>query len=342
MAKRLQKKSRRRFAAYCHLCDNRMQRTPMPREIKLPDALLKFIACRPGAQIQPIRSEASQRRFFRISYRKTNLVAMVYPEPAPAEVERFLAVHEIYRAHGLRVPGIEEILGDQVVIQEDAGDLLLQRAWRAGCAGKRRYLLEVCRDILGKLADVPPALAKTRLDHTRQKWEMDFFLAHFFSRRPLHGCGEDSLREGLAMLVEAIEPECVFAHRDFHSRNLLVKGNEIIMVDCQDSLLAPRYYDLVSLAFDSYLDLGAARGRLFPSLVASGADRELRQLRLTALQRNIKALGTFAYQTYERRHPAYARYIPRTLRHIQGHLNVLDDKRFKILSNYFSNVTRNA
>ncbi|MCX6558065.1 MAG: phosphotransferase [Candidatus Aminicenantes bacterium] len=308
----------------------------MPNETKLPEALLKFLASRPGARLQPIRSEASQRRFFRISQGKTTRVAMVYPEPAPAEVKRFLAVHEIYRSHRLRVPVIEEVLGNQVVIQEDAGDLLLQKAWRERARSERQCLLDQCRDILGRLAAVPPALAKICLDRARQKWEMDFFVTHFFSYWPVRGCSEVGLRQGLGVLVDAIAPECVFAHRDFHSRNLLVRGNEIIMVDCQDSLLAPRWYDLVSLAFDSYLDLGAARARLFPNLVASGIDRELRQLRLTALQRNIKALGTFAYQIHERRHPAYARYIPRTLRHIRGHLQVLADPELEVLNKYFN------
>ncbi|MCJ7525993.1 MAG: hypothetical protein MUP71_12350, partial [Candidatus Aminicenantes bacterium] len=103
---------------------------------------------------------------------------------------------------------------------------------------------------------------------------------------------------------------------------------------------APRHYDLVSLAFDSYLDLGR-----FRELLLSGhesATNELRQLRLTALQRNIKALGTFAYQTYVCKHPAYARYIPRTLCHIIGHLQMLDDPELDVLSRYFSSVTRNA
>jgi aminoglycoside/choline kinase family phosphotransferase len=307
----------------------------MPNETKLPEALLEYIASRPGAQLQLIRSEASQRRFFRLHHKRTSLVAMVYPEPTPAEVERFLAVNEIYRSQGLRVPAVEAVLGNQVVIQEDGGDLLLQKAWRGRAGSERQCLLDGCRDILGRLAAVPPELARTRLDQARQKWEMDFFLAHFFSHWPVRGCSEAGLRQGLAALVNAIEPECVFAHRDFHSRNLLVRGKEIIMVDCQDSLLAPRWYDLVSLAFDSYLDLGAARGRLFPNLAASGVDRELRQLRLTALQRNIKALGTFAYQTYERRHRAYARYIPRTLRHIRGHIQALADPGLEVLNKYF-------
>ena len=32
-----------------------------------------------------------------------------------------------------------------------------------------------------------------------------------------------------------------------------------------------------------------------------------------ALQRNLKALGTFGYQTTTRRNPVYIQYMPRTL-----------------------------
>ena len=301
----------------------------------LPGALLRFVSRRPGTQVQRIRSEASQRSFFRIRRGRMTLVAMAYPEPSRAEVEKFCATHEIYTRHGLRVPRIDEVLDDQLVIQEDAGDLLLQRAWRKGGPGERAHLLEQCREFLARLAAVPPALATARLDAARRNWEMDFFLAHFSPRFPARGVNAGELRSALFRLVEAMDPEDTFAHRDFHSRNLLVLGREIVMVDFQDSLLAPRYYDLVSLAFDSYLDLGADRGALFPNLTAGGDDRELRQVRLTALQRNIKALGTFAYQTYKRRHPAYARYIPRTLRHVRSHLQVLADPGLEVSFKYF-------
>ena len=39
-----------------------------------------------------------------------------------------------------------------------------------------------------------------------------------------------------------------------------------------------------------------------------------------ALQRNLKALGTFGYQTAVRRNPVYIQYIPRTLKHAQTNL----------------------
>ena len=36
-----------------------------------------------------------------------------------------------------------------------------------------------------------------------------------------------------------------------------------------------------------------------------------------ALQRNLKALGTFGYQATSRGNPAYAQYVPRTLEYIR-------------------------
>ena len=39
-----------------------------------------------------------------------------------------------------------------------------------------------------------------------------------------------------------------------------------------------------------------------------------------SLQRNLKALGTFGYQTTTRQNPVYIQYMPRTLRHVRRNL----------------------
>jgi aminoglycoside/choline kinase family phosphotransferase len=304
----------------------------------LPGSLIKFISRRQGARLQQIRSEASQRRFFRISWKKQTRIAMVYPEPSRDAVGRFMAFQTIYRSHGLRVPRIHDVLGDQVVLQEDAGGLLLQKAWREGGRSERQCLLDMCREILIRLAAVPLNLTSARLDKVRLLWEMGFFFKHFFPRYPVRNCAGTGLRAALATLVGKLESECVFAHRDFHSRNLLVLGKEIVMVDFQDSLIAPRFYDCVSLAFDSYMDLGRARDMLLPDRGLE--ENESRQMRLTALQRNIKALGTFAFQVHENRHPAYVLYIPRTIRYIQGHLRELGDPELEGLNKYFNALNK--
>jgi aminoglycoside/choline kinase family phosphotransferase len=45
-----------------------------------------------------------------------------------------------------------------------------------------------------------------------------------------------------------------------------------------------------------------------------------RRFDLMALQRNLKALGTFGYQTITRRNPVYIQYMPRTLRYARTNL----------------------
>ena len=39
-----------------------------------------------------------------------------------------------------------------------------------------------------------------------------------------------------------------------------------------------------------------------------------------ALQRNLKALGTFGYQTTTRGNPVYIQYMPRTLSYVKANL----------------------
>jgi aminoglycoside/choline kinase family phosphotransferase len=45
-----------------------------------------------------------------------------------------------------------------------------------------------------------------------------------------------------------------------------------------------------------------------------------RRFDLMALQRNLKALGTFGYQTTTRQNPVYIQYMPRTLRNVRRNL----------------------
>ena len=46
-----------------------------------------------------------------------------------------------------------------------------------------------------------------------------------------------------------------------------------------------------------------------------------RRFDLMALQRNLKALGTFGYQTMTRRNSVYIQYMPRTLRYARTNLD---------------------
>jgi len=91
-------------------------------------------------------------------------------------------------------------------------------------------------------------------------------------------------------------------------------------------LVIPDTYDLVSLLRDSYVDLTPQQVdeliAFFLALKGSSTpDAEFRRrFDLMALQRNLKALGTFGYMTTARNNTVYIQYMPRTLRYARENL----------------------
>ena len=116
----------------------------------------------------------------------------------------------------------------------------------------------------------------------------------------------------------------MLCHRDYHSRNLMLHQGRLYMIDFQDARLGPDTYDLVSLLRDSYVDLTevALNELIAYYLALTGARRRGRVPRrfdLMALQRNLKALGTFGYQTLARQqhglHPVHPAHPALCARH---------------------------
>jgi aminoglycoside/choline kinase family phosphotransferase len=100
----------------------------------------------------------------------------------------------------------------------------------------------------------------------------------------------------------------------------------VYIIDFQDARMGPDTYDLVSLLRDSYVDLtDRAVDELIAYCLALKGNPDVtpfrRRFDLMALQRNLKALGTFGYQTMTRRNSVYIQYMPRTLRYARTNLD---------------------
>jgi aminoglycoside/choline kinase family phosphotransferase len=175
---------------------------------------------------------------------------------------------------------------------------------------------------------------RVAFDVEKLTWELDFFVKYFiegYRGAALAPQERAALSEEWSSIVTELAGERrVLCHRDYHSRNLMLHDGRLYIIDFQDARMGPDTYDLVSLLRDAYVDLppsqvdepwptsGLTRG---PSRRSTEDQREFRRrFDLMALQRNLKALGTFGYQTTARRNPVYIQYIPRTLRYARHNL----------------------
>lgn len=106
-------------------------------------------------------------------------------------------------------------------------------------------------------------------------------------------------------------------HRDFQSRNLVLEGQRVGLVDFQGARLGPAQYDLAALLGDPYVDLDPAlREQLLESYIQiraelGGFDPERFQQGwpFVALCRAMQALGAYAFLTRWQGRPHFARYV---------------------------------
>jgi len=176
-------------------------------------------------------------------------------------------------------------------------------------------------------------------DVDKLMWELRFFVKHFlegYRGAVLQNETAALDEEFMAVADELAQDARVLCHRDYHSRNLMLHEGQLHIIDFQDARMGPDTYDLVSLLRDSYVDFtedqveeliayflalrdGDRAGGL--RVEAEEAAEFRRRFDLMALQRNLKALGTFGFQTTARGNPVYIQYIPRTLNYARSNLN---------------------
>lgn len=293
-----------------------------------------------SARVVPLTGDASDRRYFRVIPREgKSFVLAMNSAPFVYDALPFVNVAGLFAAMPLPVPSILGEAADQGILAlSDLGDVTLQAHLGAAppAAHARLYreavgFIEVMQRRGRELADpsyIPYGIA---FDVDKLTWEMDFFIKHFLEayRGVVFAAGDrDALRAELGALVAtlAAEPR-VLCHRDYHSRNLMLSDGRLWIIDFQDARMGPDTYDLVSLLRDSYVDIteDEVDELLAYFLALAGRAGEAADFRRRfdemALQRNLKALGTFGYQTTARSNTVYIQYIPRTLRYARQQLH---------------------
>jgi len=271
--------------------------------------------------IAALTPDASTRKYFRVGWKKGTAVAAVYPEPFDPAFHPYLDVTQLFLKCKIPVPEIYEVDGAAgIIVQEDLGDQQLFQVLDNESDERCEEYKEQAISLIARIQkatetakQVNSISSRLAFDEAKLTWELDFFFDHYFGSYRKENLRHAETAELKAELndvaAELASAPRVLCHRDFHGANLMVDAkDQLRVVDHQDARMGPASYDLVSFLLDRQPNppsLAELRGyRLYfleerrkQGLDILDPDDFAREFRLMAIQRGLKATGTFSYQT---------------------------------------------
>jgi N-acetylmuramate 1-kinase len=275
-------------------------------------------------KIDQLTQDASTREYFRVMWRGETAIACVYPEPFAAAEQSYLDVTNLFTRVELpvaRILDFDEALG--VILQEDLGDRILRDELVEADPSQRENLTLRAIAMIPKIQaatkmsfELGSVASRLRFDTEKLMWELDFFKTHYFTTykgQPLSPEMDEALTAEFVDLSTVLESKArVLCHRDFHAANLMLDSEDNLrIIDHQDARIGSVAYDLVSFLLDRVTEPPTAewlaekrqvfleeRERIGLEKIESDLFAE--EFRLQTVQRCLKAIGTFSFQSVNR------------------------------------------
>ena len=307
-----------------------------------------------AVKVEQLTPDASTREYFRIGLEKT-AIACVYQESFDPLEQNYLDVTTVFRAAHLPVAEIYAVDSRRgIIILEDFGDTILRDVLERSTEEKKESLLSQSISLIARIQaatnvayELDSIASRLKFDEEKLVWELNFFKTHYFEtlkKQPLGDAEESALTVEFVELSKELENRArVLCHRDFHAANLMIdRQNRLRIIDHQDARIGAASYDLVSLLLDRVSDVPSkdwldAKKRLLlaerESLGLEKIEYEVfdEEFKLQTVQRCLKAIGTFSFQSATRGKIHFIKYIEPMFRIV---LDAAEkSRRFPVLQN---------
>jgi len=177
--------------------------------------------------------------------------------------------------------------------------------------------------------------------YVMERFESDYFLTYFL--KGLMGLTQDlSPLQGAFQHLSScasLAENNFLLHRDFQSRNLIINGHAIGVVDWQGARLGPLQYDLASLLIDPYVGMTDREKTVLFDYYITLLDVRLpgmsgsftRYYPYLAIQRNLQILGAFSYLSKIQGKKQFLTYISPSITSLEELLEGLDEPQLSPL-----------
>ena len=298
-------------------------------------------------RVEPLPGDGSQRRWYRLRHGERRLVMVDHGirdrADGTTEADAFVDIGQHLLDRGVPVPPIaaaSRFAG--IALMEDAGDTNLQEWFQdADDANVRRRKYQQVIDAWLHMAVQGADGFDNRWTWQTPRYDRNLILekeCRYFVEAFLNGvCGleipvahfqSDFERLADAALADSVDG---FMHRDFQSRNIMVCGDQIRIIDYQGGRRGPIQYDLASLLVDPYVSLPPSEQEDLLQYASDNADtahgidpdRLVNGFRWLSVCRLLQALGAYGHLSRNLGKAQFAAYIPAAVRQLRLRLGQL-------------------
>ncbi|GAB2190454.1 phosphotransferase [Sessilibacter sp. MAH1] len=264
------------------------------------------------AFLSTLTGDAGFRRYFRVNFPNSPITLIAAACPATTvNTTLFHELSESLNGSGVSAPQVIAIKeGKGWLLLEDFGDDLLLAALSEDALNAQMLYAEAAMTLVSLQLNRDYDLDIESYSPQKLKAEMALFETWFIEQQLglfFNDEQKQTLKQSFDTLIHnaLVQPQ-VLVHRDYHSRNLIVRdGLPLGVIDFQDAVWGPITYDLVSLFKDCYvrwqpeqIKRWALNYRELATDAGLLADVDettfMRWFDLMGLQRHIKVLGIFA------------------------------------------------
>lgn len=309
----------------------------MPRTVLLRDWLDRHFSPQyPNQQLSlaPASADASFRRYFRVTLPDGSTRIVMDAPPEHEDCRPFIKVAALLRDADVHVPEVyAQDLAQGFLLLSDLGNTTYLEVLNTDTAPA------LYRDANAALVAIQRASRPGVLpdyDRALLARELDLFPDWYVARHlgvALDERQQATLRAVFAKILDnnLAQPQ-VFVHRDYHSRNLMVAGDNYPanpgIIDFQDAVFGPITYDLASLYRDAYIHWEEAQEldfviRYWEMARAAGLPVHddfhdfYRDYEWMGAQRQLKVLGIFARLSERDGKHGYLKDMPTVLAYLR-------------------------
>lgn len=283
--------------------------------------------------ITQLPQSGSYRQYFRMTGKDKTFIGAYYDQVA--ENMAFISFSRHFAKMNLNVPEIFAVDDDSVCyLLEDLGDIVLfdylQKIRSAEGFGE--HSLSIYKKILdelvkfqmvaGKSLDYSVCYPASYFDEQAYMWDLNYFKYNFLKLANIP-YNEFSLENDFKMLTRLLltADHHYFVYRDFQTRNILCRNDELYFIDYQGGRKGTLHYDVASLLFQARAEIPfgdrellldyyiSQAGKIEPGILRNFKDHYY----LFVLIRVLQTLGAYGFRGLHEKKQYFISSIPLSL-----------------------------